>query len=48
MLEKLYKAGLKADITKSKFSVKKTKYLGLIITIKKIKIDLEKTLVIYN
>ena len=46
ILEKLYKVELKVNITKFKFSIKKTKYLGLIITTKGIKIDLKKTLII--
>jgi hypothetical protein len=32
VLERLQKAGLQVDIKKSEFSVKKTKYLGFIIS----------------
>ena len=46
MIERLQKAGLQADIKKSEFSVKRTKYLGFIISTKGIKVDLEKTFVI--
>jgi hypothetical protein len=38
----LYKAGLQADIKKTEFYVTYTKYLGFIISIKGIKVDLEK------
>jgi len=43
VLQRLREAGLQADIRKSKFSVKRTKYLGFIISIDGIKADLEKT-----
>ena len=33
VLERLRKTGLQADIKKSEFSIKKTKYLGFIISI---------------
>ena len=46
VIERLQKAGLQADIKKSEFSVKRTKYLGFIISTKGIKADLEKTFVI--
>ena len=43
MIKRLQKAGLQANIKKSKFSVKRTKYLGFIISIDSIETDLEKT-----
>ena len=43
VLQRLLKAGLQADIKKLKFSVKRTKYLGFIISMDGIKTDLEKT-----
>jgi hypothetical protein len=43
VIERLQKAGLQADIKKSEFGVKRTKYLGFIITTDSIEIDLEKT-----
>ena len=46
VLNRLWEAGLQADIRKSEFSVKQTKYLGFIISIDSIKADLEKTSVI--
>ena len=46
VLERLCKAGLQADIKKSEFSTKRTKYLGFIISTKGIEADLEKTAVI--
>jgi Reverse transcriptase (RNA-dependent DNA polymerase) len=46
VLERLRKAGLQVDIKKSKFSVYKTKYLGFIIGMKGIRVDLEKIKVI--
>ena len=46
VIERLQKAGLQADIKKSEFSVKRTKYLGFIISTKGIEVDLEKTFVI--
>jgi hypothetical protein len=42
VLEQLDKARLFLDINKSKFRVKKLKYLGLIILTDSIKIDLDK------
>ena len=42
VLKRLIKAGLFADINKSEFYVTKVKYLGMIITTKGIRIDLEK------
>ena len=44
--EYIYKAGLQANIKKLEFSVKRTKYLGFIISTDRIKADLEKTAVI--
>ena len=46
MIKKLQKASLQANIKKSKFNVKRTKYLGFIISTDSIKTDLEKTFVI--
>ena len=46
VLQQLIKAGLQADIQKLEFSVKRTKYLGYIISIDSIETDLEKTSVI--
>jgi methylmalonyl-CoA mutase cobalamin-binding subunit len=46
VIERLQKAGLQANIKKSEFSVKRTKYLGFIISTKGIEVDLEKTFVI--
>ena len=46
VLERLRKAGLQADIKKSEFSVKKTKYLGFIIGTDGIQGDPEKIKVI--
>ncbi len=46
VLEHLWKAGLQVDIKKSKFSVKKTKYLGFIISTNSIQVDLEKVKVV--
>ena len=39
VLAKLRKFGIQADVNKCKFHVTKTKYLGLIISIERIKID---------
>ena len=46
VLQRLCKAGLQADIRKSEFSVKHTKYLGFIISTDGIEADPEKTAVI--
>ena len=46
VLQRLRKAGLQADIRKSEFSVKRTKYLGFIISTDGIEADPEKTTVI--
>ena len=46
VIERLQEASLQANIKKSKFSVKHTKYLGFIISIDGIKTDLEKTYMI--
>ena len=43
ILQQLCKAGLQANIKKSKFNVKRTKYLRFIINIDRIKTDSEKT-----
>jgi hypothetical protein len=42
VLLRLREASLQADIKKSEFHIKRTKYLGLIITIGGIEVDLEK------
>jgi hypothetical protein len=42
IVDKLIANSLYIDITKCKFNTKKVKYLGLIITIDSIKIDLSK------
>ena len=46
VLLKLCKARPKANIKKSEFSIKRTKYLGFIISMDGIEIDPKKTLVI--
>jgi len=46
VLQRLREAGLQADIKKSEFSVKRTKYLGFIISTDGIEADPEKTAVI--
>ena len=46
VLQQFHKAGLQANIKKSEFSVKCTKYLGFIISTDRIKADLKKTAVI--
>jgi len=46
VLLRLREAGLQANIKKSEFCVKCTKYLGFIISTNSIKTDLEKTSVI--
>jgi transposase InsO family protein len=46
VLQRLRQAGLQADIRKSEFSVKRTKYLGFIVSTKGIEADQEKTLAI--
>ena len=46
VLQQLRKAGLQADIRKSEFSVKRTKYLGFIVSTDGIEADPEKTAVI--
>jgi hypothetical protein len=43
VIERLQKASLQANIKKSEFSVKRTKYLDFIISIDGIETDLEKT-----
>ena len=46
VLQKLYNIGLQADIKKYKFNIIRTKYLGFIILINSISIDLEKVSII--
>jgi hypothetical protein len=48
VLQKLKKVGLQTDIKKYKFGVTKTKYLGFIVNIKRIEVDLEKIEIIKN
>ena len=48
MLLRLRKAGLQADIKKSEFSVRRTKYLGFFISTEGIEVDPEKTETIRN
>jgi predicted aspartyl protease len=48
VLRRLRDAGLQVDIKKSEFAVKKTKYLGLIISTEGIQKDLEKTAPVAN
>jgi hypothetical protein len=46
VLERLRNAGLQVDIKKCEFGVKRTKYLGFIVSTDSIKVDLEKVEVI--
>ena len=46
MLNKLLKIGLFLDINKYNFYIKEVKYLGLIIIINRLKIDLKKIKII--
>jgi len=46
VLDRLCNAGLQADIKKCEFEVKRTKYLGFIVSTSSIKVDLEKVKVI--
>ena len=48
VLEQLCSTRLQANIKKCKFSIKYTKYLGFIISIDSIKVDLEKVVVIHD
>ena len=48
VLLRLREAGLQADIKKSEFSVRRTKYLGFIISTEGIEVDPEKTETICN
>jgi hypothetical protein len=48
VLLRLREVGLQADIKKSEFNVYCTKYLGFFVSTKGIKVDLEKTVTIYN
>ncbi len=48
VLDQLQAAGLQADIKKSEFGITQTKYLGFIISIDSIEVDLSKTEVVYN
>ena len=46
VLDRLCNAGLQADIKKCEFGVKRTKYLGFIVSTSGIEVDLEKVKVI--
>lgn len=48
VLQKLRNAGLQVDIKKCEFGVTQTKYLGFIISINSVLVDLEKVLIIRN
>ena len=48
VLERLWEAGLQADIWKCKFHVQKTKFLGLILTTEELEVNLKKIEVIRN
>ena len=48
VLKRLYKAGLQVNIKKSEFKVTCTKFLGFIISINGIKVNLEKVAVVKN
>jgi hypothetical protein len=48
VLERLYTVGIQIDIKKSEFSIKRTKYLGFIISTDGIKIDPDKIRVVTN
>ena len=48
ILQRLRDAGLQADIKKCEFNVKRTKYLGFIISTKGIEVDPEKVSVVKN
>jgi hypothetical protein len=48
VLERLYKAGLQVDIKKLEFSVTCIKFLGFIIFINSIKVNLKKVAIIKN
>jgi transposase InsO family protein len=48
VLERLRSAGLQADIKKCEFSVKRTKYLGFIVSTHGIEVDPEKVAVIHD
>jgi hypothetical protein len=48
VLQKLYDTGLQTDIKKYEFSITRTKYLGFIILINNILINLEKMLIVQN
>ena len=48
VLDRLRDAGLQADIKKCEFRVKRTKYLGFIVSTSGIEVDLEKVKVIQD
>ena len=48
VLQRLRDAGLQADLKKCEFGVKRTKYLGFIITTDSIEVDPEKVSIVVN
>jgi hypothetical protein len=48
VLQKLHNTSLQADIKKYEFNIIRTKYLGFIISINNISVDLEKVLIVQN
>jgi hypothetical protein len=48
VLQRLRDTGLHADIKKYEFGVKRTKYLGFIVSTEGIKVDLEKVEAIHS
>jgi hypothetical protein len=48
VLKRLYKASLQVDIKKSKFRVTCIKFLGFIILINTIEVNLEKVIIVKN
>jgi hypothetical protein len=48
VLKRLYKAGLQVNIKKSEFKVTRTKFLGFIVFINGIEVDLKKVVVVKN
>ena len=48
VLERLRQSSLQVDIKKSEFNVTRTKFLGFIISINGIKVDLKKVAVVKN
>jgi ribosome-interacting GTPase 1 len=48
ILKRLYTIGIQTDIKKNEFSIKRTKYLGFIISTNSIKINPDKIRIIMN